>query len=233
MGVISPTEAQKDYAKQLGIDIPAGISRSQLSRLIDHAKRRTAAEQHGLDRHPDETALPAAAGIGRHESRVDDIKSASRVLRRLRIHEGSIIAYEDTARSYVVIGIEQCQLVVQAVEGRQDKSRWDIVPKGRDSGTPDPFMLVFNPPERFLHRFCFRHKLRALVDEARRDRMWRYKGREFCYDVVEKYLDDVKWSLLSPNKVETAYGEFWQRDAVQGYIDRDFIDFLRTKASAS
>ncbi len=231
MGTKSPTAAQLDFARQLGIDIPAGTSRTQLSQLISHAKNRDKSVQHGLDRHPNAAALPAAAGIDKHESGPDQIRQASRVLRRQRVHVGSVVSYFYADSPFVVIGIERCQLLVQKVEGQQVKTRMDILPKGHGPGDPDPFKLIFNPPERFLHRFCFRHNLRLLADEERRNPMYRFKSREVCYRVVERYLEDVAWSLDSIHKIQTAYGDFWQRDAVDARVERDFIQYLRDKAT--
>lgn len=42
---VEPTERQIDYAKKLGIVIPAGVSRKQLSNLIDEAKENAPATE--------------------------------------------------------------------------------------------------------------------------------------------------------------------------------------------
>ncbi len=221
MGIVSPTQKQINYAKSLGIDIPQGISRSNLSELINYASRSRKSRILGVDRHPNEVSQAAVDGM--HVLSNERIMAASAYLRQKRIHVGTVLrrVYEDGqyGKPSAVTAIDSDEIKAHAVDATHHMGSWKIVNLLDGKWTPVECEVLFNPPERFLHWYWFMRQARQTI----RKRVGNYCGYE---TFLRKHLPEALLSRLAPEHiVETAYGQFWQKDAAEKIMQELCTEF--------
>jgi hypothetical protein len=203
----SPTAAQRHFAEQLGIDIPAGISRAGLADLIDFTLRRQRAEKAGLNHLPNEIAMGVVQRKYPATSEAN-CKAAIDWLAENNIREGSVVELGSSIHNPCVVrpfGLGPSWQLQSLADGYHT----DYIPVGYLYGTifrPTlQIKLLFCPPEGHSHRLCVRlgETFRAKVDQKLRDYISKCLGPHEC--------------------VQTSYGEYWSKSAVKR-LTKEFTD---------
>lgn len=198
-----PTDKQRQFAAELGIDVTCGMTRAELSALIGNVLSQKRAESAGFSNLPPDAAQ-AVFGHRAVMSSEAYAKAATDFLRQHGIREGCIIE---------VRWKEYCGERLFVVRPFLPGPRWRLMACQSDytfSDKPIVFWsqelggykarieveVIYTPPLTHVHPKCLH-----FAD---------YTSKKYL--LLRHYLDK---HLTTAERLQTPYGEFWSREAVE------------------
>lgn len=187
-----PTRAQLDLAKTLGIDVPEGISKSQLTELIQLEKTRREQERTGTYNLPLESAAVVAndiepvisVSVGR------TLTNVATKIREAGIKPGCVIRVEGDKRLYYVYSITAKKMRLVAVD--LSRVSGEITPT-RFPSADLRISLVFAPPDGFQPAACFIPH-----------------GTPLSKERIQHLIGMKRPGLSADDIITTEQGEFWR-----------------------
>lgn len=193
-----PTAKQQAFAETLGIDIPDGATKQDLSELIDHALLRERQEEHGLTHVTAEVAL-ATVGRRADERTLAYLTNMARLIRETGVRPGDVVRYRfDRNDGHRVEGLTAILVAADAKCLKlclADLSRAiQMAPALRG----DRLLLetVYRPVEGF------RHPSLILAEKS-----------PFSRQGVQAFVESIEPGLAAHDRYTNEHATFWRTSA--------------------